>query len=95
MRNAKTLNGTLTKWVINLHQQGYTDDFLTLHGKRLQCVQNGESFSMEELSIKVIDQGFDHLTKTYKYVHAIDTQNGGKGILIADAIFCTPTQYIN
>jgi hypothetical protein len=86
----KKLNHTITARVIDLHGKGYTDDFLPAKDQTLMCIQNSENFAMADLHIKVIDQGFDQLTNTYKYIHTIETVNGDKGLLIADFICTTP-----
>jgi hypothetical protein len=87
---SKKLNHALTSRVIDLHNQGYTDDFLPSQDQTFVCLQNSENFTADDLSIKVIDQGFDQLTKTYKYIHTIETSNGSKGLLITDFICTTP-----
>ncbi|WP_146203132.1 hypothetical protein [Mucilaginibacter oryzae] len=80
------MNRTLTKWVIDLHGKGYTDDFLQLNSQRLRCLQNSEDFPITDLDIKVIHQGFDQLTKTYKYIHTIETMDGAKGLLVVEDV---------
>jgi hypothetical protein len=90
----KKLNPTITSRVIDLHGKGYTDDFLPANDHTILCVQNSENFAVTDLYIKVIDQGFDQLTKSYKYIHTIETLNGDKGLLIADFI-CTAPFYAN
>jgi hypothetical protein len=85
--NKLKLNNALTNCVIDLHNQGYTDDFLSIKNERFLCLQNSEDFSLAELNIKVIDQGFDQFSQTYKYIHTIETVNGSKGLLVTDLIF--------
>ena len=82
----KKLNQGLTNWVIRLHQKGYTDDFLPLNGAEVQCVQNGENFAIKDLRINLIDCSNDLLTRTYQYIHTIDTQVGYRGLLITNGI---------
>ncbi|MBL4678375.1 MAG: hypothetical protein JKY70_19560 [Mucilaginibacter sp.] len=76
---------SLASCVIALHSLGYTEDFLPLSSNTLLCLQNNQNFSINDLYIKVIDRGFDAATNSYKYIHTIDTINGEKGLLIADA----------
>ncbi|TSD63028.1 hypothetical protein FFF34_018955 [Inquilinus sp. KBS0705] len=90
----KTLNHTITSRVIDLHNQGYTDDFLPVNNYTLLCLQNSVNFGFDDLHIKVIDQGFDQLTKSYKYIHTIETSHGEKGLLITDFI-CTAPFMVN
>jgi hypothetical protein len=87
---SKKLNHTITSRVIDLHGQGYTNDFLPIKDETFVCLQNSENFAIADLYIKVIDQGFDQLTKTYKYIHTIETETGAKGLLVADFICTTP-----
>jgi len=91
---SKKLNHAITSRVIDLHSQGYTDDFLAAKDHTFHCLQNSEDFLITDLYIKVVDQGFDQLTKTYKYIHTIETINGSKGLLIADFI-CTAPLFAN
>jgi hypothetical protein len=86
----KKLNRTITSRVIDLHGKGYTDDFLPAKDQTFLHIQNSENFTMADLNIKVIDQGFDQLTNSYKYIHTIETVNGDKGLLIADFICTVP-----
>jgi len=88
--NKKRLSNALTSRVIDLHDKGYTDDFLSIQDERFLCIQNSEDFSLADLNIKVIDEGFDQLSKTYKYIHTIETTNGSKGLLVTDFIFADP-----
>jgi hypothetical protein len=90
----KKLNHVITSRVIDLHGQGYTDDFLPTDNHHFLCLQNSENFDIANLQINVIDQGFDQLTNTYKYIHTIETDNGSKGLLITDFI-CKPPLLVN
>ncbi|WP_175404064.1 hypothetical protein [Mucilaginibacter sp. PPCGB 2223] len=72
--------------MIRLHQIGYTDDFLAVNRDKLQCVQSGENFAISDLHVKLIDCGYDLLTRTYQYIHTIDTQVGYRGLLITNGI---------
>lgn len=78
------LSNALTNRVIDLHNQGYTDDFLPIKEQKVKCIQNSEDFSFDDLNIQVIDQCFDQLSNSYKYIHTIETINGNKGLLFAD-----------
>ncbi|RFZ85249.1 hypothetical protein DYU05_06520 [Mucilaginibacter terrenus] len=82
----RKMNSELTNWVIRLHQIGYTDDFLPLNPREVQCVQNGESFLIKDLRVNLIDCNFDQLTNTYQYIHTIDTGIGHRGLLITNGI---------
>jgi hypothetical protein len=82
----KSLNPALTNWVISLHQIGYTDDFLPLNSRELQCVQNGETFAIKNLRVNLVDCNYDRLTRSYQYIHTIDTGIGYRGLLITNGI---------
>lgn len=82
----RKLNLTLTNRIICLHQKGYTDDFLSINTEKLQCIQNGESFFIEDVRINLVDCGYDILTRSYQYIHTIDTQIGCRGLMILNGI---------
>ncbi|MDB4999476.1 MAG: hypothetical protein JWP67_625 [Mucilaginibacter sp.] len=82
------LSNALTCKVIDLHDQGYINDFLPTSDHKLLCIQDCEDFSVEDIDIQVVDQQFDQLTNTYKYIHTIETINGSKGLMLTDFI-CT------
>jgi hypothetical protein len=83
----KKMNSALTNFVISLHQIGYTDDFLPLNGREIQCVQSGESFAIKDLRVNLVDCNNDRLTRSYQYIHTIDTGIGYRGLLITNGIF--------
>ncbi|GAA4314702.1 hypothetical protein GCM10023149_10920 [Mucilaginibacter gynuensis] len=89
------LNSILTRRVIDLHDKGYIHDFLPLRGQSFLCIQNKEKFGMDELNIIVIDQAYDQFTRTFKYIHTIETPDGSKGLLLADFIYTTSKNMIN
>ncbi|OOQ59732.1 hypothetical protein [Mucilaginibacter pedocola] len=86
--NARKLNNDLTKSVIALHDKGYTHDFLPMQNQHFLCLQDDVDFGIEDLNIQVASEGFDQLTKTYKYIHIIETVNGSKGLLVWDRNCC-------
>jgi hypothetical protein len=81
------VNGNLTRKVIMLHNQGYDCDFLITIDKRILCLQDNRSFSIGEIFIKIIDLCFDEISRSYKYIHTVETCYGDKGILI-DSCIC-------
>jgi hypothetical protein len=92
--NNRLLNNDLTIRVIDLHDQGFTNDFLPTENKHFLCLQDSVDFSIDDIVIKVIDEGYDQLTNSYKYIHTIETVNGSKGLLVADRI-CTGSSLVN
>lgn len=83
--NTRMLNCAITRRVIALQAQGYDHDFL-IQGTQLVCIQNSLGFPLEFVSIKVIDQAYDHLSRRFKYIHIIDTGSGQKGVMVTEAI---------
>jgi hypothetical protein len=89
LRNtARKVNNALTMSVIDLHDKGYTNDFLPMHNQHFLCLQDSLDFAVEDLNIEVIGQEYDQLTNSYKYIHTIEAINGAKGLLVTDSI-CT------
>jgi len=84
----KKLNGKITKRVIELHEKGYCMDFQSISQHYYLCLQDSFGFAIDDLVIVVIDQIFDRFSKTYKYIHTVETTNGYKGVLLSDNI-CT------
>lgn len=84
---ARKLNSALTQRVIALHDKGYTHDFLPMQNQHFLCLQDSLDFAIEDLNIEVVDQSFDHFTKSYKYIHTIEAANGAKGLLVCDSIY--------
>ncbi|AMR32412.1 hypothetical protein A0256_13750 [Mucilaginibacter sp. PAMC 26640] len=87
-KNARKFNSALTMRVIDLHDQGYTDDFMPMKNRHFLCLQDSVDFAVEDLNIRVIAEAFDQQTKTTKYIHTIETINGSKGLLVSDVDCC-------
>jgi hypothetical protein len=83
--NTRILNSAITRRVIELQAQGYDHDF-SLLDTQLICAQIGLNFPLAFVSIKVVDQAYDRLTHSFKYIHTIDTGNGQKGLMVTEAI---------
>jgi hypothetical protein len=86
-KTTRRVNSSLTKRVIELHGKGYDHDFLAAGKQHLLCLQNNQNFTVNDVNIKVIDQAYDHLTRSFKYIHTIVTCNGERGVLITEGIF--------
>jgi hypothetical protein len=82
----KKMNTALTNWVISLHQNGYTDDFLPLNNGEVQCVQNGQNFAIKDVWVNLVDCNYNLLIRSYQYIHTIDTQVGYRGLLTTNGI---------
>jgi hypothetical protein len=76
------LNSALTKTVIALHDQGYVFDFLITVDNSILCIQDNRSFTLDQVSITLVDLSFDYFTKCYKYIHTVETCCGDSGLLI-------------
>ncbi len=85
-KKPRKLNASITQRVIELHANGYEYDFLML-GSHLLCVQNNQRFPVGAVDIKVVDQCYDKLSRSFKYLHVIETCSGEKGLMIVEAIF--------
>ena len=87
-RNHHKLNISLTKRLIELHAKGYHFDYLILCNGQLLCIQNNQAIPVGAAHINVVDQVYDRLSRSFKYVHTIDTGNGEMGVMITEEI-CT------
>jgi hypothetical protein len=85
-RKNRKLNLSLTKKVIELHAKGYHYDYLLLCNQQLLCVQNDHAVPATAVHIQVVDQCYDPVSRTFKYVHTIDTGNGEMGVMVAETI---------
>jgi hypothetical protein len=79
------LNSALTRIIIDLHEKGYSEDFLMLEHYKYLCLRNGAEFHLYDSQVEVLVKVFDQLSGDYKYIHKIDTDSGMKGLLIADS----------
>lgn len=82
----RKLNFSLTKRVIELHAKGYHFDYLVLHNGQLLCIQNSLAIPVNAVHINVIDQVYDQLSQSFKYIHTIDTGDGEMGVMVTEAI---------
>jgi hypothetical protein len=83
----RLVNHQLTRKLINLHTIGYDLDFDLFVGRSLLCVQDGQCFTEENITVKVIDQVYDFIFDSYKYLHTVETICGKKGILLIEGIY--------
>jgi hypothetical protein len=89
LARTKRLNGRITKRVIELHEKGYSMDFQSISKHYYLCLQDSFGFAIDDLVIVVIDQIFDRFSKTYKYIHTVESTTGCKGVLLSDNICAT------
>jgi hypothetical protein len=83
----RKVNCLLTKKVIELHSLGYEFDFRLLNKQEVICLQDDRKYHSSNTQVKVIDQVFDFLSHSYKYIHTVDTGCGTKGLLIIEGIY--------
>ena len=82
MKSSK-INVDLTRIVINLHAGGYIFDFQDL-GAQFLCLQNNRFFPASEVQLSIAGHYYDQLSKSFKYVYAIDTNSGLKGLILSN-----------
>ncbi len=80
-------NSLITKRVIELQDKGYLFDFMSLGKQKFVCLQDSVCFQSPDVSIKLIDQVYDHFSNCYKYIHSVETSTGHKGLLLEEGIY--------
>jgi hypothetical protein len=88
------MNHLLTRMIIELHEKGFTEDFLIAEERSSLCLSSGKSPVFPYFTILFITQGYDQLTRCYQYVHAIETHCGIKGLLLSNQVFFN-TNYLS
>ena len=76
----------LTRRVAELHGRGYGFDFSVSGNKQFLCLQNNMVFINEAISVTLVDQVYDKLSRQFKYIHTVETDTGQKGILLLNHI---------
>jgi hypothetical protein len=84
--NKRKLNCLMTKRLIELHGKGFDADFILLGNNYLMCLQNSDTFPHQSYSMLLVDQVYDYLSASYKYIYAIEAFTGERGVLLADGI---------
>jgi len=77
------VNYLITKSVIALHEEGYIDDFLLDEVGQLWAIQERRPYLFTEININKISKFDDHDGKATKFVVAIETPDGLKGVLLS------------
>jgi hypothetical protein len=83
----RLVNKELTSKLIKLHSKGYDLDFYMNRCDHLVCVQSGEEFPCACIMVQLVDQIYDFITNSFKYVHTVDTVCGRKGIMVMEGIY--------
>lgn len=81
------MNTAITQRVIELQDKGYLYDFMSVGKKKFLCLQDSICFHSPDVSIKLVDQVYDQLNNCYKYIHAVETATGHKGLLLEEGIY--------
>jgi hypothetical protein len=82
----RKLNSSMTNKVIELHNTGYDHDFQLQGQQHVLCLQDNRLFNCDNVLIRLVDQNYDNLSHSFKYLHTIDTGCGQKGILLTGKI---------
>jgi hypothetical protein len=79
----RAVNVQITQSIIALHDEGYVYDFLLDEVGQLWDVQENVPFQLSEININKIGQFDEQMGKVAKFILAIETVNGSKGLLLA------------
>ncbi|MFA6083476.1 hypothetical protein [Mucilaginibacter sp.] len=87
----RKINRSLTDMIIRLHEHGYTEDFSVsdVAGKPVLMHCEAGEIAVNYFKISIINQFFDRLTFRYKYLHAVETDCGLKGIVLSNGVLFT------
>jgi hypothetical protein len=80
------LNASITKRIVDFHEQGYIYDFNVQNISQVVCLQNEQRFLKQETLIELIDLDYNEIDKIFTYIHSVDTFYGYKGLLLAEQI---------
>ncbi len=80
--NQRGVSTNLTRRVIELHSKGYELDFSVTSDYRIRCNQDDRFFTVDQVSISLIDHQCHPAGSGYQYIHAVETCGGDRGILI-------------
>ncbi|MEJ5993344.1 hypothetical protein WG904_02850 [Pedobacter sp. Du54] len=83
----RKINGVITSRIIELQNEGYLYDFMSLDKHKFVCLQDSVCFHSPDISIKLIDQVYDQFGHCYKYIHTVETATGCKGLLLDEGIY--------
>jgi hypothetical protein len=89
-RSPKKVNASITKQVTDLHKRGFGFDFCLTPDNCLYCVQNNHIYKREQICVELVNQGYDKLIGSFRYIHKVETDCGEKGILMLRTIYFNP-----
>ncbi|MDN3548866.1 hypothetical protein [Mucilaginibacter aquaedulcis] len=80
----KRQNASLTKMIINLHSMGFTEEFYLQDAKVFIFSTTAAEESISSFEVLLINQVFDEFCGGYKYIHAIESDSGIRGLLLME-----------
>ncbi|WPU99162.1 hypothetical protein SNE26_24420 [Mucilaginibacter sp. cycad4] len=89
----KKINSLITRRIIELQSKGYDLDYVIAGGNGLLCIQNNLFTRLDDTVINLVDLGYDHLNRNFKYIHTVENGNGERGMLIADIILSVASNH--
>lgn len=81
----RLVNKGMTNKIITLHERGFTMDFVHCNGGRSICTQADPLSIFQDFLVLESGSYYDKLTFSEKFLYAIETSHGKKGILITDS----------
>lgn len=78
------VNKIITKRIISLHDMGYTVDFKLGEKDNDACIEEEHITVFREFSLMSSEICYDRFSRSYKYLHAIETPCGIKGLLLTE-----------
>jgi hypothetical protein len=73
--------------IIELHQQGFTDDFIITGEGEIICLQNNATYHIDDIILLLMGHGYDKRFRSYKFIYVVVTSCGLKGLLLENLFF--------
>ena len=86
----RLVNYEITKHIFLLHTQGYIVDFRLGENQNIICTEDEHHCIGGNFSIRIIDLCYDQFSKSYKYLHVVETECGLRGLLLSDEPLSPP-----
>ena len=86
LKIGRYVNCLITKSVIALHEEGYIYDFLLDEVGQLWAIQERRPYLFTEININKISKFDAHDGKATKFIVAIETADGLKGVLLSTGL---------
>jgi len=83
LKTGRAVNYQITQVIISLHEDGYIYDFLLYGVGQIWCLQEGTPHSFAEINIHEVNLFGEQNKKSKKFLFAIETADGHKGLLSA------------